>query len=477
MASRIIPARTRTWLLGELSLWHRAGIVSEDQVNLILGLYEAPAETARRKQSLAVFTLMAVAAFLVGLAAVLLVGYNWQAMPKAVKLVLIFGTILSTHSLGFWLRYVRRQQRWAEIAFFLACIFYGCGIWLVAQIFHIQRHSPDGLWYWALGVLPFALCLDTLLIHALLVGLLATWVGTEILNFGGHWFAGSWYSLPAGCYTLPLLALPGLIWAYRKQSPAAIGLYLPLVAWWLILQPIAWHGGAVPVYVIGAAGALLLALTHCHRPDSSLAEPYRFYGVLLTAGTLLVLSFSDFNLVLLREGSAPISLVASLLIALGGIGTIVLADRFKSDGIRAVDRDSLPLGSFLKRHWLPVGLMGLMAVFSLLNGLFATHASFCTSYSAGLDRWTAPVLVPTLLANAATIAFALWLIGAGLREERGGSFWIGTGLFVLWAIFRYIDLFANVGGMLGASLMFFLCGTALFAMARFWMHRKEPPHA
>jgi hypothetical protein len=48
---------------------------------------------------------------------------------------------------------------------------------------------------------------------------------------------------------------------------------------------------------------------------------------------------------------------------------------------------------------------------------------------------------------------------------------------LLWAVFRYADLFTGVGGMLGASLMFFLCGAALFGMARFWAHRKELGHA
>lgn len=476
MASRTIPDRTRTWLLGEIEVWRNAGIVSKDQAGLILGLYESPAETTRRKHSLAVFALMAVAALLVGLAVLLLVGYNWEAMPKAVKLVLIFGTILGTYGLGFWLRYVRGERRGSEIAFFLACFFYGCGIWLVAQVFHIQGHYPDGLWYWALGVVPFALCLDTLLVHALLVGLLATWVGTEILDFGGPWLLGGWFSLPAGCYTLPLLALPGLLWAYRKRSAAAVGLYVPLLAWWIILQPIAWHWEIVPVYFIGAAGALLLALAECHRTGSPMAVPYRLYGTLITAGVLVVVSFGDFNREMLHDNPATSSLVAGLLIALAGMGTIVLADRFKPDGAVTASGGSIPLGRILKRQWLPVGLMALMAGLCLWNGLFSVYDPSHSYYGSGLDRWTASVVLPTLVTNAAMIAFAIWLIGVGLREDRGQLFGAGVGLFVLWAVLRYIDLFAAVGGMLGASMMFFLCGVALFAMARFWMHRKENAH-
>jgi len=43
-------------------------------------------------------------------------------------------------------------------------------------------------------------------------------------------------------------------------------------------------------------------------------------------------------------------------------------------------------------------------------------------------------------------------------------------------VLRYVDLFAEVGGMLGASVMFFLCGAVLFGVARFWAHRKEIAH-
>ena len=66
---------------------------------------------------------------------------------------------------------------------FLGCLLYGAGIWLVAQVFHLDAHYPDGVWWWAVGVLPFALCLDTLLLHCLLVALLGLWAGMEVIGF------------------------------------------------------------------------------------------------------------------------------------------------------------------------------------------------------------------------------------------------------------------------------------------------------
>jgi hypothetical protein len=469
----------RAWLLAEMEVWRADGLVSQEQAGRILELYETPADTAQRKRSLAIFTLMSVAALLVGLATLLLIGYNWEAMPAAAKLAVIFGVILGTYALGFWLRYRSGAKVLSEVVFFLGAIFYGCGIWLIAQVFHIQSHYPDGLWYWALGVMPLALCLDTLLLHALLVGLLATWVGTEILAFDSMFrpfWHGWWFNVPGACYTLPLLALPGLLWAYRKGSAATVGLYVPLVAWWVILQPVAWRVEVNPVYFVGTAGALLLAFAECHPTGSPMAIPYRLYGVLLTAGVLVPLSFGTFTVDVLRENPAAPSLVAALVIGLVGMGAILLADRFRAGGRSRNPAIAAPPHEpgILGRQWLPVGMILLMGGLCLWNWAFNAYG---TGYrDTTLDRWTAPVLLPTLVANVAMLAFAVWLMRVGLREDRSRPFAGGVGLFLLWAALRYADLFAAVGGMLGASVMFFLCGAALFGVARFWLHRKEVAH-
>src|SRR3954452_3275788 len=227
MSKRAITAKQRTWLLDELNVWRRDSIVSEEQSHRIADLYEGAGELAERGRSRAVFTLMAAAAILVGLAALLLVGYNWNQLDRLTKVAMVLGTIAITHAIGFSLRYGRNARAGSGTVFFLGCLFYGAGIWLVAQVFHINAHYPDGIWWWAVGVLPFALCLETRLMHALLVALLGLWAGMEVLNFGhlGGWIFGRWDWLPNGAYSLPLLALPGIVWAYRKQSLPTLSLY------------------------------------------------------------------------------------------------------------------------------------------------------------------------------------------------------------------------------------------------------------
>src|SRR5439155_1864733 len=127
MTRRTITDRQRGWLHDELEVWRQHGIVSFEQAGKILDLYESTTEVADRQRSRAVFTLMSVAALLVGLAVLLVIGYNWEDLPSPVKLALIFGVLLGTHAAGFWLRYRRQARTLSEVVFFLGCLLYGAG--------------------------------------------------------------------------------------------------------------------------------------------------------------------------------------------------------------------------------------------------------------------------------------------------------------------------------------------------------------
>lgn len=469
MSGRAVSGRNRAWLLGEMDVWRAGGVLSEEQAMQILDLYETPTMIAQRKRSLALFTLMGLAVFMVGLAVHLLIGFNWEKMPAAIKLPIIFGAVFGTHAVGFYLRYLRQARLLSEIAFFLGCLFYGAGIWLVAQVFHIPVHYPTGFWFWAVGILPFVLCLDTILLHVLFAALLAIWAGTEVIGFPnlGAWLFGRWGALPNGAYTLPLLALPGLLWAYQKKSPVTVGLYAPVLAWWVILQPIAWHWEVNAVYFIGAVGALFLLVAESHRAGSSFAIPYRSYGLLLTAGVLVPLSFFEFNQEMLREmlrGNFIMmsGLLAGLVVVLLSAGVIALAALLNRTYGAA--RTPVPdqMMSILRQQWLPVGLLLVMAVLPMTNTLLGTRG-----------EPTFAALLPTVLANVAMVSLGLWLMHVGLRDDRLIPFAAGVAYFLLWTVLRYVDLFGDVGGMRGAAAMFFLCGVTLFGVAVYWRKRKE----
>jgi uncharacterized membrane protein len=468
MPKRPISVRQLSWLQDELKAWQADAVLSVDQGERIIAFYETASERVERQRSRAVFTLMAVAGLLVALAVLLVIGYNWEEMPSGLKLAVIFGTILGTHAAGYYLRFKRGLHGASELLFFLACLFYGAGIWLVAQIFHLNAHYPDGVWWWAVGALPFALCLDTVLLHVLLVALLGIWVGVEVLGFNdlGAWFFGRWGFIPNGAYTLPLLALPGLIWAYRKNSPTTVGLYAPLLAWWVIVQPFAWGLETNPIYFLGGIGALFLVVAESHKPGSPFAIPYRLWGTLLTGGVLVPLSFYRFNADLFRHGPEHAGFVQTLALVVAAIATLTTVWLIR----RRMFGESSPfwvqLAALVRRQWLPFVLLLLMLLLSVWESLVR---------SLRVAELTA--IVPTVLANVAMIGCGLWLMALGLREDRGQPFAAGVLYFLLWAVLRYVDLFGEFGGMLGAALMFFLCGGTLFGVALYWRQRKGVRHA
>lgn len=463
MSKRSISQSQRQWLLDELGWWRDAGIMTAGQSDSILDQYESVEEAEVSHGSHAVNVLMGAAATLVAAGVLLLISFNWDAMHDAAKLAMIFTTILGTYYAAFRVRQPEHAG-FSNVLFFLGAFFYGAGIWLVAQIFNLNAHYPDGFWWWALGVLPLAICLESALLHALLVGLLATWCGSEMLGFGemGFRFWWRWQHIPNGAFLLPVLAAPGMLWAYRRQQAGLLYLYVPLVTWWLCLQSIAWqsvwHWSHNPIFFIAAVGGLLLIVAEGHPPGSKLAIPYRALGVLLVGAMLIPLTFKDVHEVRHwgygRSESAIIGAllqgVAILVLMVIAVGIVLrLQGRWNSASDLAAATKAT-----IKRQWIPVGVTSMMAFFSLWHGLA-----------------NEPYL-PTLLANAAMFAFSIWLMLVGLREDRGRPFGAGVLYFLLWTVMRYFDLFGQLGGMLGGAMLFFLCGAFLFAMALYWKRRK-----
>lgn len=466
MAREITEPR-RNWLSDELEVWRGLGLVGEDQARAVLALYTTPREFDERRQSKGVLVLMALAATLVGLSLLLIIGYNWSAMSAHLKVTAVLGSLVVAHAAAGGLRWRRGLGRESEVLFFVGCMIYGGGIWLLAQVFQISADDASGFWWWAIGVLPFALVLDTLLIHLLFAVLMAIWAGTEVLGYSdlGFWFFGHHPSIPDCAASLVPLAAPGLIWAYRKGDPRAVGLYVALFTWWVILQAFAWRFGASSIEFIGAVGALLLLAAQAHRAGSPMAVPYRVYGVSLLAGALIPLSYHGVNEALGRRADEGVLMQLAPTIAILFLAAITLAEV-----VFARRRAAGTMGD------APAGVVAeLVALARRQSGPCLLLVAFVV-----LAFWRPIVgepLLPTLFANAAMFGLAFWLIRFGIAEDRGRAFGAGVAYFLLWAVLRYVDLFGALGGMLGGALVFFLCGATLFGVALYWRNRKGVPVA
>jgi len=254
-----------------------------------------------------------------------------------------------------------------------------------------------------------------------------------------------------------------LAWAYRRGSVGAVSLYVPVLAWWIVLQSFSWHFDWQAVFIVGAVGALLLVIAENHGPGNRMAVPYRFWGTMLAAWSLVPMSFGGFYESTKHwyrhhalSSDPAVFAVGLTVLTLAAIALAIVA-LFRS----RVGDPAARVREMLRAQWLPVGL--------------ALAVTFAGVWAAGHDfgstkediNW-----IPPAAANVAMLALALWLMNVGLRDDRGRPFAFGVIYFLIWAICRYSDLFGARGGMLGAALMFFLCGAALFGLARFWSQRK-----
>lgn len=211
------------WLNAQLPAWVTQGLVTPGQADQLRRLYPPPEETL--PWGMLIFS--GIGAVVVGLGVILLLAYNWQLIPKFGKLTLVFGAVGLMHGTGLRLLQAsdwRRQL--GEALTLLGTMFFGAGIWLVAQIYHIDEHYPNGFLLWAFGALAMAWAMPSITQGILAAVTLSIWGGSESLGFGTtvHWaplllalgvggLAAKerspllWLVLPSCCYrTQPKLA-------------------------------------------------------------------------------------------------------------------------------------------------------------------------------------------------------------------------------------------------------------------------------
>ncbi|MFQ6030106.1 MAG: DUF2157 domain-containing protein, partial [Dehalococcoidia bacterium] len=142
-------------LLGEVTEWQNRGIITPDQGQAIIAVYPE-AELSQTPRGRLVTVLAILGAVLIGLGIIMFFASNWQELPREAKLALMLFGVPGTYVLGFWLRYRKNYQRVGLAVIFLAAIFYGAAIHLVAQSYHVPVNNPNLVSFWFLGVLPLA---------------------------------------------------------------------------------------------------------------------------------------------------------------------------------------------------------------------------------------------------------------------------------------------------------------------------------
>ena len=179
-----------------------AGLITSAQRDRILEHFKLKEETNR------FLTIVSfVGAALVACGVILLIGSNWDAIPRGAKIITGLVLMLGAHAGGFYLREVKGGYAKTGEALHLvgSGLFLG-NIALVGQIYHLSSRPPNAilLWWGGIALLPFLLRSKAQ--HLLSLLGFALWFGMEINEPGSPIYFGR------DEYQILLYALLGLIY-------------------------------------------------------------------------------------------------------------------------------------------------------------------------------------------------------------------------------------------------------------------------
>ncbi len=390
------------WLATESERWVRERLISAEQAAQIRALYPAPPAAA--PWGLIVFC--GLGAVIVGLGIILLLAYNWDDIPKFGKLGVIFGAIALAHSM-----------------------LYGAGIWLVAQIYNIDEHYPNGFLFWGLGALALAWVLRSVPQGLLATVTLACWGLSECWGF----------DRPAG-WALLLVAggLGSLAW--MRRSTVLLVVVLAAVYALLLGSAGAWGGGSAAFAAALALGVGLVAAVRL-RPAGveydGVVATIRLFGWLGFLSCSYLLSFDRLAGALLDWGEAAVGareqLIAyrwapfGLAVALWG-RLLMRAQRGESPRVPW-------------EEWLcPIGLL------------------YCNLL--GVTGTASGTLFVSLVFNLICLGIAaMWMV-RGCRDGLLRETVLGSVLLAVVVFARYFDLFESLATR---GLAFLLLGGLLVA--------------
>lgn len=420
-------------LAREVSDWIGDGLIQRNQGEAILARYGTTLEDAH-SGSFGYYVLTAMAALFAGLALILILSHNWEEIPRMARMLGLVGFTLAINLIG-GMQLMRDRYRAGLLWLFFGGLGYGASIMLIAQIYHLGEHFPDGIFWWALGVLPLVPLTRSRLIALQTLALATLWMVTESQT---GFFPAS--------YPLFALACLWLVWSWKHSALLFLAALAGLVTWLNLL--IAWWLGdwqrydgiadQIPVTVafgILLAGGAWWLMRHgepLKRDYGQLLHLYLLRGSILL---MLILSYTELWRELLR-GDYLLGVINPLLLAVATFAGFALA---RPSGPNA----SLPL---------------------LLNGAFFTLAALCVQQN-WIDAATLAVTTNLML-----VVTGIWLIRRGVEDAVTHFFYTGVAVLLITALLRYFDL---IGDYIGGALLFMISAAVLFVAARFWRGRNS----
>lgn len=430
------------WLLTEVDRWKAEGLVSPELGDRIRARYDQPpAAPAAGAVPWGLLVFATAGAIVIGLGVILLFAYNWDEIPKAGKLALVFLAIIGAHAAS--LRLLAKegwQPRLGEALAALGTMFYGAGIWLVAQIYNIDEHYPNGFLFWALGALAMAWALRSTANGLLAVVLVVIWGSCEAFDFR----APQYWSI--------LLIAGGLVpLAWSQRSALLLAAALAAIQFLLAVNIVHWGSGAHAFTASLALGVLLVAaarLTEADRPDflgGPTVMAFFGFGAFLVCAYLLSFKGAADDLLDWTRRYGPRPALAGAfgwtLFGAGLAGWAWLARRSLLQKELEIRRED----------WLlPIALVYCFGV----GGLGARDWALLVSWSF----------------NLMLLGLAIMWMWRGCQLSRLGPTVLGSLVLSAVVLARYFDLFQSLASR---GLAFIILGIIFVAEAMFYRKMRQ----
>ena len=416
----------------EAKTWADEEIITPQQAEKICTKYGAHFPPKNNNLSTHILTILGY--LFLGLACITLLGQNWEEIPRTFRMFSLIGITAGVNFCA-WHKYKQNKDSSAEGLFFLGSILYGASIMLIAQIYHIGEHYPDGILWWALGILPLGTLLKSKTITYLTFVLSTTWLFTEM----------SLDHFPA---ILPIFLCCYFFFCIKIKQDNILFLATTCTSLFWIQLLLSYSFRSDEAYSVLPENfhilfSLFIGLFALGKYwGNSHSTQFKDYGKLLYLWSirfgiisLLVLSFRDPWRSLLSEDYGFHILIWAFTLP-------ILAFAFY-------------VSKTYKQHSIAI-----FATLWLLCCPILLYASYSKDLSVLLQ----------IIDNLTLIGIGIWMIHNGVKNYISTSFYTGLVLILITAFLRYIDL---IGDYLGATLLFIVFALLLLSSAKYWRTKNE----
>lgn len=425
----------------ELPLWVERGWVKEEGREAILENVASQGEGGARHLTMAFSILGAV---LLGAGIITFFAANWSAMSKLSKLGVLFGSMWTAYITAYYLIEERGYPYLGQAILLLGVILFGSNIMLIAQIYHIDSHYPNGVLLWSLGGLLVAYLMRSQPAMVASTGLAILWTSMESFDFNKTFH---WPFLMVWAASLPIIIR--LQWKYALHVALA-----GLLIWsWQSFMHMAgytdWAKGSViylmQIYFAVYLGLFILGMVmDTYKDTEPLSSIVRRYGAFAALASFHSLTYPDLG-PWGREvvhGTSTYTWFSLTVVAIGGVALLAEWHRQRSGF------DERP--SYLK--WGQF-LLGLVSVLLLVN-IFASGA-----YGGFM----------AVIFNLIFFAGLVWLIYAGMHGDDRGIVNMAFFFFAVTVLARYFDTFWS---LMNRSF-FFMAGGVLLIGGGYYMEKQR----